>query len=117
MFDFDILAVEVAHEEFLRGVRGVEALTEDFRGGGADFNVWGGCECEERGGFYGVFLVGGVRWEMFGLVGLGLGVGGGMRFSDLGDCADVLEPEGDLLYGYEGEDAEAEPQIVIGNIG
>ena len=57
-------------------------------------------QCQERTRLDGIFLVG--RWsggDSAALLGDVLGV------SDLGESADVVEAVGDLLDGYEGEDA------------
>lgn len=108
MLDLRIGALQILQPEFLGAGRGEEALAQDLGSAGADVEVWGCCEREEGGGFYGVFLVGGgwgVRWSW------------GWEPVDFGEGPDVQEAMGDLLDGDEGEDAWWGVSGVEGGIG
>jgi hypothetical protein len=63
-----VAAAQVANEEALCRVVGVEALAYNPSGGVADVVVVGGSEHEERGCLDGIFLVAGVGWQLGSLL-------------------------------------------------
>jgi hypothetical protein len=96
-----ILTIQILDQEVFSGIGGVETGAEHLCSGGPDLGVVGGCEGQEGGGLDGVFVVGYWRGR-----GYGAALWGDVRrVVDLGEVSDVLEAVGDLLHGYEGEDA------------
>jgi hypothetical protein len=95
-----VFTVQVLDKQILGRFGGVESRAQDLCGRGADIIVVARRQGQERAGLDGVFLVGRrTGGDGASLLGDVLGV------SDLGEGAHVVEAMGDLLDGYESEDA------------
>ena len=95
-----IRTVQILDEQVFGGLGSVESRAEDLCSGGADIVVVDCRQCQERTCLDGIFLVGGRA----GGDGTPL-LRDVLWVSDLGEGAHVLEAVGDLLDGYECEDA------------
>ena len=100
MQHFPICTVQVLDKQILGRLGGVETCTQDLCSGGADIVVVACRQCQERTCLDRVFLVG----RRTGGDGTSL-LGDVLWVSNLSEGANVVESIGDLLDGYEREDA------------
>jgi hypothetical protein len=97
-----VCAIQVFDKQVLGRLGSVESCTQNLGSGSADIAVVASRQCQERTGLDRIFLVG----RRAGGDGAAL-LGDVLGIPDLGEGANVAEAVGDLLDGYEGEDAWA----------